>query len=348
MRLSERNGSSVIRKRRSTLAWMLVFMLLIFAGCGVRSGNDGNAADTAADAENVADTAADEERQADTAADAENPEDVAAAAENSVANGETEEEVSSVKMAEGARREETAADSEAAPRKLSILGDSISTFDGWIPEGYACYFPLDGEVLDVEQTWWKMVLKDTEMELCVNGSSAGSTCVGDSISADDIRYGCSERRIWDLIGSNGSFPDVIIVYMGTNDFLKAVPLGDNDGTRAVEEGMIETFSDAYCMILDKLVAYYPNAEIYCCNLPAMGTWGPESGPVFVPFVNGLDLTPEDYGKQIEVIAAAKGCKIIDLQNCGITNDNISDYVSDGIHMNQEGMELIRKAVEAAL
>lgn len=367
MMLGKKNGSGVIRKRRSTLAWMLVFTLLIFAGCGARSGNDGNAAGTAADAGNAADTASGAESQADTAsgagsqadmaagaenqtdtaADAENPADVAAA-ENSAANGETEEEISGVKMVEGARREDAAVESETAPRKLSILGDSISTFDGWIPEGYACYFPLDGEVLDVEQTWWKMVLTDTKMELCVNGSSSGSTCAGDSFSVDNFQYGCSECRIGDLIGNNGSFPDVIIIYMGTNDFMKAVPLGDNDGTRVVEEGMIETFSDAYCLILDKLIAYYPNAEIFCCNLPPMGAWGPESGPMFVTFVNSLDLTSEDYGKQIEVIAAAKGCKVIDLQNCGITIDNMKDYVTDGIHMNPDGMELIRNAVEAAL
>lgn len=311
MMLRVKQGDCVIRKRRSVLAWMLIFTLFVFAGCGSQSGSDGNAADA--------------EEQTDTAAGAENQADVAAA-----------------------RREDTDADSETAARKLSILGDSISTFDGWIPEGYSCYFPMDGDVPNVEQTWWKMVLKDTKMELCVNGSSSGSTCTGDSSSIDSVQYGCSECRIGDLIGSSGSFPDVIIVYMGTNDFLKAVPLGDNDGTRAVEEGMIENFSDAYCMILDKLIAYYPNAEIYCCNLPPMGAWGPESGPVFVTFVNSLELTSEDYGRQIEIIAAAKGCEVIDLQNCGITMENMVEYVTDGIHMNQEGMVLVRDAVEAAL
>lgn len=279
-----KSGKGIIRKRRLLQAWMLVFGLLIFAGCG----------------------------------------------------GQSE----SVENAEAVR--------QAVPKKLSILGDSISTFDGWITEGYACYFPMGGEVSDVEQTWWKMVLKDTKMELCVNGSSSGSTCIGDSFSVDDFQYGCSECRVGNLMGESGSFPDVIIVYMGTNDLLGSVPLGDNDGTRVVEEGMIGNFSDAYCLILDKLIAYYPNAEIFCCNLPPIGDWGPESGPTFVTFVNGLELTSEDYGRQIEIIAAAKGCKIIDLKNCGITMENMETYVTDGVHMNPEGMELIRNAVEAAL
>lgn len=325
MMLHVKKGNSVIRKRQSVLAWMLIFALFIFTGCGGQSGSDGNAAGA--------------EEQTDTAAGTEGQADVAAAAENNV-NGETED-------ASTEKEEETSAEKMVA-RKLSILGDSISTFDGWIPGGYACYFPMNGDVPNVEQTWWKMILKDTKMELCVNGSSSGSTCMGDSSSIDSVQYGCSECRIGDLIGSNGAFPDVIIVYMGTNDFMKAIPLGDNDGTRAVEEGMIENFSDAYCMILDKLIAYYPNAEIYCCNLPPMGTWGPESGPVFVTFVNSLELTSEDYGRQIEIIAEAKGCKVIDLQNCGITMENMVEYVTDGIHMNQEGMALVRDAVEAAL
>lgn len=327
-----------IWKNRVFPVLMLVFTLLVLAGCGGQRENSEHTVDTtnAADTEGQTDTADTEEQTNTTAADAEGQAD-AVNAEDS-----TEKEV------DGARREEAADDSGTAVKKLSILGDSISTFDGWIPEGYSCYFPMDGDVPDVEQTWWKMVLKDMDMELCVNGSSSGSTCIGDSLSVDNFQYGCSECRIGDLIGNNGSFPDIIIVYMGTNDFLKAVPLGENDGTLAVEEGIIENFSDAYCMILDKLIAYYPNAEIYCCNLPPMGAWGPESGPTFVPFVNSLELASADYGQQIEIIAAAKGCKVIDLQNCGITMENIEAYVTDGIHMNQEGMELIRDAVEEAL
>ena len=80
----------------------------------------------------------------------------------------------------------------------------------------------------------------------------------------------------------------------------------------------------------------------------MGVWGPASGPVFVPFVNSLELSPEDYGKRIETIAKAKGCQVIDLQNCGITAENLEWYVSDGVHLNSEGMKLIRDAVVKAM
>ena len=347
--------------KKRILAGTLAGCLLVLAGCGGQGESGRDAAsegrtdtespvdaesqtmpeetDARDEAENAHAEAQTNEKDAD---DAENPAD----GEQSAASGTDEtQEGSGDKAVEVARREE---ETSAGTKKLSILGDSISTFDGWIPEGYSCFFPMNGDVAEVEQTWWQMVLKDTGMELCVNGSSSGSTCIGDSTSADDCSYGCSDYRIGDLIGGSGCFPDVIIVYMGTNDFMKAVPLGDNDGTRVVEEGVIENFSDAYCLMLDKLIAYYPNAEIYCCNLPAMGVWGPASGPVFVPFVNSLELSPEDYGKRIETIAKAKGCQVIDLQNCGITAENLEWYVSDGVHLNSEGMKLIRDAVVKAM
>lgn len=341
--------------KKRILAGMLAGCLLVLAGCGGQNGNDA-VSESRADTESPADAeaqAAQEEAENGHGAEAEtnetSPNDVEIQSDGTLdtAFGTEEAEAGSGdKAVEAARREEET--SAGSVKKLSILGDSISTFDGWIPEGYACFFPMDGDVAEVEQTWWQLVLKDTGMELCVNGSSSGSTCIGDSTSADDCRYGCSDYRIGDLIGGSGCFPDVIIVYMGTNDFLKSVPLGDNDGTRMVEEGVIENFSDAYALMLDKLIASYPNAEIYCCNLPEMGDWGPASGPVFVPFVNGLELTSADYGKQIETIAAAKGCRIIDFQNCGITAENLEWYVTDGIHMNPEGMKLLSDAVEKAI
>lgn len=241
---------------------------------------------------------------------------------------------------------ETSQPEEPIQRKLSILGDSISTFETWIPEGYNCFYPGNGELENVEQTWWKMVLDDMDMELCANASSSGSTCVGNSLGTDDPQHGCSDFRMADLMGKNGEYPDIIIVYMGTNDFLQSISLGDNDGTQYVEEGEIENFSDAYSLILDKLAANYPGADIFCCSLMPIGYWGKTQA--FEIGVNGQDLTSEAYSRQIEVIAAAKGYPVIDLQNCGITIDNMPQYITDGVHLNPEGMELIRDAVETVL
>ncbi len=228
---------------------------------------------------------------------------------------------------------------------ISILGDSISTYDGWIPEGFNVFYPLDGELTDVSQTWWKSLIDETGMELCANNSSSGSTCIGDSLSIDDPGSGCSDGRLSFLAGSQGRLPDVIVVYMGTNDLLNDIPIGDNDGTKLVEEGSIENFGDAYCMILDKLASYYPTAQIFCCTLAPVGDWGTDQP--FILFENHLGLTAGDYSNQIRVIADNKGAAVIDLYNCGIEIDNLQEMTTDGTHLTAAGMECVKnKALDA--
>ena len=229
---------------------------------------------------------------------------------------------------------------------ISILGDSISTYDGWIPEGFNVFYPLDGELTDVSQTWWKSLVDDTGMELCANNSSSGSTCSGDSLSIDDPMFGCSDGRLSFLVGSQGRLPDVIVIYMGTNDLLMGVPIGDNDGTKLVEEGTVENFSDAYCLMLDKLASYYPTAQIFCCTLAPVGDWGTDQP--FVIFENHLGLTAEEYSDQIRVIADSKGATVIDLYHCGITIDNLAEMTTDGVHLTLVGMERVKEKVLVAL
>lgn len=225
---------------------------------------------------------------------------------------------------------------------LSILGDSISTYDGWIPEGFNVFYPFSGEVTDVSQTWWMQLLDDMGMELCSNDSSSGSTCVGDSLAVGDPQYGCSTYRLSYLTGQEGRMPDIIIVYMGTNDLLQGIPMGDNDGTKLVEEGVIENFSDAYCLILDKMLNDYPAAQIYCCTLLPVGEWGVDQP--FVTYTNGLGLTSEDYSKQIQLIAENKGIPVIDLYHCGIEIDNLLEMTSDGVHLTPDGMKCVESAI----
>ncbi|MCH5253546.1 MAG: SGNH/GDSL hydrolase family protein [Lachnospiraceae bacterium] len=247
-------------------------------------------------------------------------------------------------LEESVQVEETNLQDRYTGKRLSILGDSLSTFEGWIPEGYGFFFPYDGDVKDVEQTWWKMLQEDMGMELCGNSSSSGSTCAGDSLSTDNPWYACSDYRIAELVGKGGIYPDVIIVYLGTNDLLTAVPIGENDGSQPVEEGVIENFSDAYSLILDKLEAQYPSAYIFCCTLAEIGEWKEQSYEIFE---NRIGLTFEDYNAQIELIAETRDHPVIYLQYCGISVDNMEQYVTDGVHFNAEGMKLVRDEMKNA-
>ena len=225
---------------------------------------------------------------------------------------------------------------------LSIFGDSISTYENWIPYGYNNFYPESGDVKDINDTWWIRMFDETGMKLCANASSAGCTCAGDSTDAENPQVGCNDFRITDLSDKNGTYPDIIIVFMGTNDLLTNIPLGDNDGTVTVEEGFIDNFADAYSLMLDKLETYYPCSAIYCCTLLQVGDYGTDTP--YVAFANSQGLTSKDYSRQISIIAENKGYPVIDLYQCGIEIGNLHNMTSDGVHPNAEGMKYIAEAV----
>lgn len=229
---------------------------------------------------------------------------------------------------------------------FSVMGDSISTYEGYNPGGYAVFFPDYGDVKDVGETWWKQTADNLGLILLANDSSSGAAVTGDSTGTDNPQCACNEFRTGALAGPGDTCPDRIIVYLGANDMLEAVPPGDNDGTRTVEEGEIANFSDAYTLLLDKLQAKYPTAQVYCCTLHPMGDYGTDTP--YVEFVNGIGLTAEDYGKVIVGIAENRGLSVIDLYDCGIRVDNLQEMTSDGIHPTAAGMKCIAEAVEEAL
>lgn len=303
------------KRKRLTAGVLALAMLCICAGCGKEE--DIRLAEEA------------ETREEET-------ESAVAAAEEEI----TEEKVTA---------EETENPDEAFSLEgttLSILGDSISTYENWIPYGYNNFYPASGDVKDINDTWWIRMFDDTGMKLCANASSSGSTCAGDSTDAENPQVGCGDFRITDLSDKNGAYPDIIVVFMGTNDLLVSIPLGDNDGTVTVEEGIIDNFADAYSLMLDKLETYYPCSEIYCCTLLQVGDYGTETP--YVAFTNGLGLTAEDYSKKIEMIAENKGYPVIDLYHCGIEIDNLQNMTSDGVHPNAEGMKYIAEAVTGTI
>ncbi len=60
---------------------------------------------------------------------------------------------------------------------ILIFGDSYSTYDGFIPDGYATYYPKPDHITvnDVSKTWWKMLETETNSHIVLNNSWSGST-----------------------------------------------------------------------------------------------------------------------------------------------------------------------------
>ena len=105
--------------------------------------------------------------------------------------------------------------------KVSILGDSISTFSGWSDssKGSAYYPRTDCDVTSVDQTWWhRLIYNYMSTGVFEKNISAGNTTIVQNTTGDSSAYWYG----WDFgtrvqqLGLGD--PDVIMVFGGTNDY----------------------------------------------------------------------------------------------------------------------------------
>ena len=107
----------------------------------------------------------------------------------------------------------------AGKTKVSIIGDSISTFEGYIVSGYRKYYPAAG-VETVDQTYWYKFIYEymTNAELCKNLAWSGSLVhrITDTAYSGTHWYNhyFYARAAADGFGD----ADVLIVNGGTNDY----------------------------------------------------------------------------------------------------------------------------------
>lgn len=222
-------------------------------------------------------------------------------------------------------------DSVYKGKKISLLGDSITTYVGYIPSGQTYeYNGSNHSVTSVNNTWWMKLINAFGMTLLVNNAWSG-TCV--TTVRDNVKGTNSNAVVRsELLGTS---PDVIILYMGINDFCSEVPLGDYEGATPVPNDKT-TFSSAYAMTLDKMMTSYPNAEIWCATLPQCKANGGTSAPE----INNDNIALTQFNERIKKLALTFGAKILDFAQCGLTFRNINVYLSDGLHPNSGGMSLL--------
>ena len=214
-----------------------------------------------------------------------------------------------------------------------------------MPADYNIYYPESGDIPNAGQTWWGQLLANTGMVLCRNASSANTDVTGNSLALDGSAPGCSIRRIVDLKGTDGSNPDVIIIYMGINDFARSRTLGSFTSPGVQTEGEVMVFTDAYELMLQKIKALYPTASIYCCTLLERCDLNGNTG---APAVNLNGDTVADFNTQIKAIAKAYGASVIDFYNCGINYTNLSLFTVDGIHPTWIGAGVLGQCATQAV
>ena len=212
---------------------------------------------------------------------------------------------------------------------FSILGDSISTFEGVSVPKNAVYYDraqkMESGVVRQNDTWWGNAIERLGGELLVNNSFSGST-VSKLFGCEVDTYGCSDERT-NALAKEDKTPDVILVFLGINDWGMGIPVYAMNG-----ENTDCVFSVAYASMLNKLKANYPNAEIWCATLPRLDEHA---------LRDGRDMRA--YNEAIRAVAFREGCKVMEFASYDMTPDTMDD-----VHPTRAGMEALANLVCVAL
>lgn len=242
-------------------------------------------------------------------------------------------------------------------KKFAIIGDSISTYNGWLPSDiaeyngttYATYYP-HGNVNSASKTWWYRALVNLGLSPDKNFVNvcawSGSRVTGDSTSMTSAYSACSDRRVSDL-AIRGWNPDIIIIFISCNDWAHDISVGTWQVSQAIPaEGTITDMRSAYAIMLNKIHINYPMARIFCCTIlddyrrDATSGW---------PSNNSNGISTSEWNQNIKEIADAFGCDVIDMHACGVNYSNIASMaVDEGLHPNANGMELMAQKVSSEL
>ena len=208
-------------------------------------------------------------------------------------------------------------------KKVSILGDSISTFyaSGSVMNSYysaenTFYYPrYSATIKTVDKTWWYQLLNNTKMILGINNSWSGSCAGGAGSSA-----GVNDSRINTLV-ENGT-PDIVIIYLGTNDCASGFSTDE--------------FGNAIETIVNKIKALGVK-DVFITTLGYSAYTG----------MKYSENTRLSYNAKIREIASKENCGIVPLDEY-IVNDNYMIYLGDNLHYNAKGAELLSKIYEKSI
>ncbi len=246
-------------------------------------------------------------------------------------------------------------------KTVSILGDSISTWTHVSNDVTANtniannkgYFGAGRYDLETRQdTWWQQAIDALGMELVVNNSWGGS-CVltarssivdgKETLGEASVGWGDRSVNLHNNISDTYEVPDVILVFMGTNDFsYYPDTLGtyeDIDFTTLVTgDGAAPTTTcEAYAVMLARMQAMYPDAEIWCMT-PLPREEGAAVGD------------PTEFCADLAQIAEHYGCGVVNMSSLfGSDTETYHTYISsDDVHPLKAGMDAISQAVVGAL
>ncbi len=208
------------------------------------------------------------------------------------------------------------AQQSAEPLKVTIFGDSYSTFEGWLtPDtNEPWYFKpgspgknKDNDVTAVEQTWWWQVIDQMGYQLEMNNSYSGATVGYFGYQQENYHARSFNTRVENL-----GNPDIILSCCITNDSWTGEKVGQYKWANWTENDMWY-FRPAMARLCSTLRQNYPMAKVY--------------------FILNTELKPE-HAESMRVICRHYGLPLIELH----------DIDKQAGHPSQAGMKAIAAQV----
>lgn len=228
---------------------------------------------------------------------------------------------------------------------MAVLGDSLSAFEGHVPEGYAVnsLFSLrSSNVNKVEDMWWHIVAEDLGMKIGTVGAWAGSFVTPSVNSTKAPESAMTHQSRIDAIRRAGT-PDVIFFWGGTNDVYRCHTMknpwfevgeftpGVADGVLGDDERNLESLAESYCRVITRLKKTYPDAEIICVTPMETGIYTGTKCQYIT--AEGADRV----AGLLRNICDWYGVSLIDMRGCAASADR--EY-ADGLHPTLSGMHHI--------
>ena len=149
-------------------------------------------------------------------------------------------------------------------KTVVILGDSYSTFEGYVPEGFAIWYDSnakeENDVDAVNQTWWYKLCRKEGLKLLGNNSYSGSTVCNTGYDGADYSDRSFITRMPQTLGYSAERPNIILIFGGTNDSWSDAPLGSLKYSDWTEEDLKQALP-AYCYMLNYYKTYAPESRV---------------------------------------------------------------------------------------
>ena len=204
---------------------------------------------------------------------------------------------------------------------VSLLGDSLSAYSGYIKAEYFSVYPAAD--VSVQDMWWYRVAKELGMSICnVNAcASSGVTELDWNGLTPEMAGSAGRGR---ALGQLNRTPDVIFVMLGGNDIIAGAPRNE--------------ISRAYRQMMNDITSSYPYADIYLFTYD-------------LSFLKVID--PDDWlNNEIRAIAEEYNVNLIDMKGSGLSEAAPETVFIDadegtynlGVHPNKAGFQIMAEHI----